>query len=342
MYCPKHPRRGEARLDVCPGAIVTIASSHASRRFPPFLSRFYLLAATILLFVALCAPGFAEAQGAGLLKKAGGDDGTAAQQPAAEPSIEEQIAEAREGLKAVETDLAAADRVGDAHAAELAARPDELEERRRLLGDLARSFSARISALDRKKEIAVRRAKLTAEAEAWQGFPEKPPYPIEFVDRIRQELLAVQLVLDSLAAEKLREEAARVLWEDRLAKAEPEVRRLTEALEGEKDQRKANRLKWLLDLAKLRARSAGVGLNAANTSVEDIVARREANSALLAFLHRKIEAARAESSFTKKELDEKLARIAKSRARMQADLDAAAKRQLRIAADLAEIRGSLK
>ncbi|MDP3937366.1 MAG: mechanosensitive ion channel, partial [Deltaproteobacteria bacterium] len=319
-----------------------IDSSYPSRRFLPVLSRLFLLAATVLLCAALCAPGFAVAQGGGLLPKAGGDAGKAEQAPTAEPSIEEQIAEAREGLKGVEADLAAADRVGDAHAAELAARPDELEERRRLLGDLARSFSARISALDRKKEIAVRRAKLTAEAEAWQGFPEKPPYPIEFVDRIRQELLAVQLVLDSLDAEKLREEAARVLWEDRLAEAEPEVRRLTEALEGEKDQSKANRLQWLLDLAKLRVRSAGVGLNAANTSLEDIVARTEANSALLAFLRRKIEAARADSSFTKKELDEKLARIAKSRARIQADLDAAAKRQSRIGADLAEIRGSLE
>ena len=80
----------------------------------------------------------------------------------------------------------------------LTAPPDELRKRQRLLSELVNTLDRYAQGLRELKDIRRTSSERSAEMRAWQGYTEKPPFPIALLDGLRDSILAQRLDLETL------------------------------------------------------------------------------------------------------------------------------------------------
>jgi hypothetical protein len=71
--------------------------------------------------------------------------------------------------------------------------PEELRKRERLMSELMITLDKHEQILRDLKELRKLRRDHSAEMQAWKGFTEKPPFPISFLDGLRDSLLTQKL-----------------------------------------------------------------------------------------------------------------------------------------------------
>jgi hypothetical protein len=141
------------------------------------------------------------------------------------------------------------------------ATPEQEIERQHLFQQWLSALDSHARSLQRLKEIRALNQDRAAEAEAWRGFAEKPPYSLMLVEELR----------DAIAEQGLEAQTARML----LSISENGVARAAILLEdGRKQVRLAHdrvesagapiqRQRWLLQLAEIRVQSNQATIEAA-------------------------------------------------------------------------------
>lgn len=202
------------------------------------------------------------------------------------------------------------------------------------------ALDAQSRSLQRLLEVRRLSQSRAAEAQAWRGFAEKPPYPLALVEELR----------DAIASQRLEAQTDRML----LSISENGVARgaalLTEChkqvrlardqaeLAGDADRRR----QWLLQLAEVRAQSNEAMLEASEVgrlvALEKLASLRQ----YLEFLERKLAAARAQARFSRADLDAVLARLNEKREELRRELGQVISRDAEMRQALAAARDELR
>ncbi|MCK7492474.1 MAG: hypothetical protein MZW92_13450 [Comamonadaceae bacterium] len=222
--------------------------------------------------------------GAAPAEKPVAEKGAEAQKVDLPAQLEQKLAEARAELARIEAPDGAA-------AGAPAGTPErDLVRRRVLWQQLARTYQRHLDELANLEVATKRRAELEQRIAAWQGFPEKPPYPILKADDLRKQLQTASLKLDGFQAKQQMLDKQIDGARDFLKNAEEEVRQAREKLERAKSQAESVQAAWQLDLARLTSRVPAA-------AIASLEAGRRANQEQLA-------AARQESEFGERMLKE--------------------------------------
>lgn len=184
---------------------------------------------------------------------------------------------------------------------------DERIERQRLFQQWEVALDSQSRSLRRLKPVRRLNEDRAAEAQAWRGFTEPPPYPLALVEGLR----------DAIASQRLEAQTGQMM----LAISESGVERGAAQLEeSRKRVRLARdqvevagapnpRLAWLLRLAEARAQSHEAMVEASEkgrlVALETLRGLRQH----LEFLERKLAVAQAQTRFIQKDLDGVIAQI---------------------------------
>ena len=292
------------------------------------MSRSLVRALAWLLITAAflaASPAFAQAQllpgmlkpGAAPASKPGAEKGTEAQKVDLPEQLEQKLAEARAELARIEAPDGAA-------AGAPAGTPErDLVRRRVLWQQLARTYQRHLDELANLEVARKRRAELEQRIAAWQGFPEKPPYPILKADDLRKQLQTASLKLDGFQAKRQMLDKQIDGARDFLKNAEEEVRQAREKLERAKSQAESLQAAWQLDLARLTSRvpaAAIASLEAGRRANQEqlAAARQEAD-----FGERMLKEVEGKTSFSESDLDTIRARVEARRKVLRSELEQA-------------------
>ncbi|HEY3179140.1 MAG TPA: mechanosensitive ion channel domain-containing protein [Casimicrobiaceae bacterium] len=199
--------------------------------------------------------------------------------------------------------------------------PDgEIGDRMRLLHQLDRSLSQRIEGEARYAALVRVRRDAEARADEWRGFSDPPPYPLPFVDSLEQ---AEETIAQQGATIEARETVLNglvVRLQRRLRDSEAELRQTSERIEKARDDKEQRRAKWLHDLAQLRSEEAAAALDDMQQGLANVAEEKGAANAELRLAKAKVAAARADTRFTKDDLDRIDARLAGDAKALAGDL----------------------
>ena len=218
----------------------------------------------------------------------------------------------------------------------------EVEERNSLLRSLHQTYQRNISVLEKLQETRASRAELDAQIEAWQGFPEAPPYRIDFVDELRGQVhtedVAIQAIRDQLA---VLEDFLRRL-RDQAANAERAYRDAVRAVETAARTADMRAVQWNADKSRIARLAAQATLNTFEDEALGMRETLEYHQTAKAFAGKRLAIAARNAPFTQEELEEKLERIRQAIERNEQELEAA--REEKVAADeaLSEAREALR
>ncbi len=295
--------------------------------------RYVLISCCVALGLPLPAHGQI-----GSLKKA-----VEAQQP---PKAEapEQPVEIRARLEKWHQDardsLAKLDADGASAALPPSITPAELDDRRRDLEQMiltaTRSIKNVTALTDARKALTAARA----EEAAWNGFEEKPPYPLPMIDELLNERDAIQSKLASSESSLANfENILAVIMADTKA-AEGSVSSGIVTVQNE-DGEKIEAAKWRLDAARIKSRllAARAGLLQAGCRV--LLDRIAASKAELELTQRKIKTASANSRLNDEDLA-KLGRISAERKKsLEKEITAVSKRLKSVMASRSQAQKAL-
>lgn len=205
------------------------------------------------------------------------------------------------------------------------ASPDEIRKRRHLLSELAVTLDAHIQALQELRTARKTNQGRTAEIRGWEGFSEKPPFPVSFVDGLREavaiqknDLQTMQLRLSIIKGELNRYLKA-------LGEGRSQVRLQDELLEKSIGTGKEARQRWLRDMARLRNElneSAVASLETRRLVSEELIAAR---SEYLRFLEQKLRLAEEVSALSPSDVEQRLMLLDGQRKVIAQDLASALK-----------------
>ena len=229
------------------------------------LRRHYLCVLSLIsvcMIIALAAPSPVSAQKLPLFqstKEQTPAQGAVAQAslPATDEEIDRAVARIESRLAGLRQEsAAAAEAKDDEKAGLLAAPPEELRKRQRLLSELLLTLDKYVQSLRELKEVRKTYSERSAEIRSWQGFDGKPPFPISFLEGLRESVLEQRLDLEML--------------ELRLTVARGNLRKFTKNLrESQKELRLSNeRLEKSVGRAaegRPRAETSGTGQSAKGT-----------------------------------------------------------------------------
>ncbi len=220
------------------------------------------------------------------------------------------------------------------------ATPEELVERQALFQQWLFALDAQSSSLQRLQEVRRLNQSRVAEAQAWSGFAEQPPYPLALVEGLR----------DAIGSQELEMQTDQVL----LSISESSVARGTALLEECRKQVRQARdqaeltvvpepqLLWALRLAERRVESSEAML-AASAVARLITAEQLADlRQYLEFLKRKLAAAQLQAGFSRADLDEVLARLQEAREQLRQELSSAIANHTALSLALATAREDLR
>lgn len=164
-----------------------------------------------------------------------------------------------------------------------------------------------------------------AQVEAWSGFPEPPPYSIDFIDDLWSDLIAGEQDVEAVRIERnLLSTQLEVLRNDLNAQQQSARQAAEHAMRSSRAATPAHaRLDWLSELAAERTLTTLTTL----AQYEAELRRNDETLAILALkldlLQRQIAAATAMSPLTQAEFDAKLAQNRAKRVALQEELTAA-------------------
>ncbi len=201
------------------------------------------------------------------------------------------------------------------------ATPDELAERDGLYKRWTAAIDSQINVLRRLQKMRQTIAQYNAEIKAWQGFPEKPPYPLSMAEELRDQLGAQVLEERSLQMALSTGEDTAARQASALADRQKELRLLKESILDKGGS--TNRDRWSIELADLRVKVA-------QATLETTVLSRLANSEILRgrrdyerFIKTKLDQASAQTRFEQQDLDAALARVKTEQNALQQEINEA-------------------
>jgi len=238
-------------------------------------------------------------------------------------TLEQRIDQMRKQLDAARQELGAAlDEAGAGGSAGVWS-ADQLQERRRLLRTLVRAYQQQLDNLNRLSELRDSSTDLESRSSAWQGFDKKPPYPIDMVDGLRNDVLTKQRELDTARQRVALAEAEAKDATEGFKKSEQALRLAQEKAESADQSAEGTRARLELDMAQLRQRTDAARVAAATLQSkvgEENVGLLERE---LEFLQRKLSIASKSSPLTQADRDAKLAALAKERSAVEHETDKA-------------------
>jgi potassium-dependent mechanosensitive channel len=252
-------------------------------------------------------------------------------------AVTEELAAAREKLAADPSSPLAR------MVAEGVATPEEQEEWTLLLSLRIASLEKHLDALRGLEYEIQSRQEVQAQAQAWTGFAQAPPYSIEFIDELwanliarQQDIEAVQIPL-TLASTQIGVLRRKLDNLQQSARQAAEQARVT----GSDATPEQARLNWLSELARERVLTTLATLAQYETTQrlkEETLARLRSR---VDFLQRQIAVATKASPLTQAELDGKLASNAAKRLALEMELEQQVKREPRAEAEVGKARAEL-
>lgn len=187
-----------------------------------------------------------------------------------------------------------------------AATPQELDDWEKLTGKLAGILEDNSTTLFRYRNYRkATRDKLDA-MKSWEGFSEKPPYPITLVDNLHDELNAKQSVLKSLDVIRVTIEGEFSEYSDSLKESRKKVRLAEEELEKNTGKPGEQRSRWLLSLAQLQSEVNQAGIVYGEARRLSVAELQKGIQAEIDFLNRKLAVARGSYRFSEEKLKQKI------------------------------------
>ncbi len=191
----------------------------------------------------------------------GGSAETSAEQP--EQPIPEQLDTLRTKLEVTLAHYENAEGAAEAGAAQqFGVDAKEVEERNGLLRSLYQAYQRDISVLERLQETRESRADLDAQIDAWQGFQEPPPYSIDFVDELRDEIYAEDVAIQAARDQLTMLDDYLDRLRDRVATTDREYKEAVSALERAVDSSGLREIQWRADKTRIARLAAQAALDA--------------------------------------------------------------------------------
>lgn len=301
----------------------------------------------VFLAVFLIAPSVVSAQNLPLFQSAkeqasGQGAVVQASLPATDEEIDKAVALIESRLAGLQQESAlAAEEKEQEKAVLLAASPEEIRKRQQFLSRLVLTLDKYAQGLRELKEIRKTDSERSAEMKAWQGFPGKPPYPISFLDGLRDSILAQRLDLETL---ELRLSVARGnlrKFAKDLKESQKQLRLSSEQLEKRTGTAAEGRQRWLLGLARLQnnLNEAAVVSNETLRLIleEAISGKRE----YIRFLEQNLSAAERVSPLSKADFEQKVQELDNQRRALESDISSILKKETELKAVLQQSRDAL-
>jgi len=304
-----------------------------------------LLSLFACLAVLLLDPPMVSGQKLPLLETTK-DTGAPSPEKVTLPATDEEIDKAISQIESRLTDLrqlssAATETLSTKNAGLLIVTPDELRKRQKLLSELVGTLDKNADILRELKEIRKTNGERTAEIRAWQGFTEKPPFPISFLDNLRDSMLAQKLDMQTLEVRLSVANGELQYFSKSLKESQKEVRLSEERFQKSKGSSEEARQRRLRDLTKLRndLNEAGTALSETQRLVleEALAGRKE----YLHFLDQKLNAAEKVSPLSKTDLEQKLQELDGQRKLLEDELNQALKKDADAKKSRQQIRDTL-
>jgi potassium efflux system protein len=241
--------------------------------------------------------------------------------PATDDEIDKAVARIESRLANLRKDAAAAAEAMDAEKGGLlTAPPEELLKRQRLLSELVNTLDRYAQSLRELKDIRRKSSERSAEMRAWQGFIEKPPFPISFLDGLRDSILTQRLDLENY---ELRLTVARGnlrKFTKDLNGSRKELRLASERLEKSVGTAAEGRQRWLLDLTQLQNDLNEAAITNAETQRLMLEKASSDKKKYIRFLEQKLSVAEKVSPLSKADLEQKLQELDNQRRALDRDL----------------------
>lgn len=239
-----------------------------------------------------------------------------------QPSVEQRIAGIRAKIEQAQRDLAIAQAAGQ-ETLPAGITVEDLQQRQDLFRWLLSWYEAQLSGVEALVELQRSRAQLEAEMQTWRGFPDQPPPTLEVLDQLwresyskHRELLAAEAKLRAL--QSLTEEARNSLKESETA-----LRQADERLEQAQDPERKAREQWRREQAELRHRVDDAKVLAGEAQTEVFTSTVEYIRQEQEFLRRKVRQVSEKASFSRADLEKKLAQVTAQRAAVVKELASA-------------------
>lgn len=284
----------------------------------------------------LFAASAAAAQVPAILPKGGNAE---AEKPAAAGQVKfpDKARDLEAKFAAAQADLAKLDAPGGLASGAPAGTPDrELNERRLLTQLLAFAYQQHINALNLLDAQEKRREENAGRIRDWKGFPEKPPYSVLFVDKLRHE---VQNTALAETGQQARLKIVGIRLENgrrQLESAQARARQAQEQLETAKAGPAAAMAVWKRDLAELNARVIAASLASLQAVQEAADRELSATRLELDFFRHQLKEAEASVRFTAEDLETLKSRILERRKLLLKEMEVATSERDSISAKLAQ------
>ncbi len=297
----------------------------------------------LLMLLGAVSPADAQASSPlGNALKARGSAETAA--PARTPSLEEEMAAVKQReLDAWQAVSAAGDAQVSLVVTGLGISQSEIDERQAMLGRLPRIYEQHLDTLNEIKEVRRARADLESQIVSWQGFEDKPPYPVDFVDGLREEVHAAWIDTVGLQAELDQLLSELPVNQDNLDKSARDLRLLSEQIErGGRDTKEREALLWRRNFEALRGRFIGARIAMNYASRRLLGEQISLANRRKVFAQRQVSVAAAASPFTREELARKFDALEAANRGFSEELKRAVVAADQAAARLTEARETLR
>jgi potassium-dependent mechanosensitive channel len=318
-------------------------SMHALRRH--YLCVLFLIVLSMLAVLALPSPVPAQKLPAfpSAAEQAPGE-GTVAQAslPATDEEIDKAVGRLESRLAVLRQESAAAVETMNAERGGLlAVQPEELRKRQRLLGELVNTLDRHAQDLRELKEIRKTSSERSAEMRSWQGFTEKPPFPISFLDGLRDAILAQRLDLETFELRLTIAKGNLKRFTKNLGESKKELRLAGEQLEKSVGTAAEGRQRWLRDLSRLQNDLNEAAIAYSETQRLMFEKAIPDKKEYIRFLEQKLAVAERASPLSKADLDQKLQELDSQRWALERDLGCTVKEEEELKASLQRSRDAL-
>ncbi|MCA9840515.1 MAG: mechanosensitive ion channel [Cyanobacteria bacterium HKST-UBA03] len=182
----------------------------------------------------------------------------------------------------------------------------DYERKKFLLGLVAQTYEDHIDALKKLTSVKNRDKDVQQAMVSWQGFGQKPPYSIDWVDELRDEVHASQLKIQALGVQEDILHQDIESFKKSLHEAQAEFRQLSTQLKSAPNESIAEQIKWQQSLLAVRIELSEAKLQGAVTEKQIIRDSRQLALDELTFQEKKLGVAVKASPLNKASLDEKL------------------------------------
>ncbi|HAM50985.1 MAG TPA: hypothetical protein DCP92_09970, partial [Nitrospiraceae bacterium] len=292
--------------------------------------RLSLVLGIVFMATTIVTPGIVLAQNLPLVDKKESSELTPPERialPKTEEKIDKSIAQLQTRLADLRQQTGtSAESMNAEKGALLLATPEEQRKRERLISELIIMLDKQAQVLRELKEIRRVHNDHTAEIKAWKGFSEKPPFPISFLDNLRDALLAQKLDKQTLDMRLAIAKGDLQLFTKRLRESQKDLRLAEERFERSKGRADEARLLWLRDLSQLQNSLNEAGAASSETQRLIMEEALSDKNEYIGFLEQKVALAEKVSPLSKEDLEQKLGELDSQRKTLEDELHQALKK----------------